>query len=365
MCNFDVLDCFSVDEIIYEPKSHNSVSPGQYEKKITELFSLNDHNVVFIGFNMKTANEWQAGDTKVHFKLVNKYYEDIFSDVTIEKIIKKFKKKTYKPKHKKLTMEIIEYQAKAVSYLKGHRIISFGPFDGALTKIEMECLMDSHTWSTSYNSYVTNDKGCVKCGIVVTSEFHRTNHDDVNLFLKENGDINNYDLYEEFIYSNNLTIIKRICKICNHGKCGEWKTSYECIKNRDHQCPVCKTTEARCIKRDLDPIFSGFGVVECEKKYDDCRMINHLRYDRFIPKLNMLFEYDGEQHFNKRNIRWHGESGEKRDQIKTEFAINNGYNFIRIAYYEDHVAVLESFLKLIEENPGKQIVQIYGDVKII
>ncbi|EON7974022.1 hypothetical protein HI146_RS28460, partial [Escherichia coli] len=55
----------------------------------------------------------------------------------------------------------------------------------------------------------------------------------------------------------------------------------------------------------------------------------------------------------------------ERDEFKNKYAISNGYNFMRIADYEDHEKILKSFLKLIEENPGKQIVQIYGEVQII
>lgn len=57
------------------------------------------------------------------------------------------------------------------------------------------------------------------------------------------------------------------------------------------------------------------------------------RYDFFIPSSNLLIEYDGEQHFNE-DKGWDEpiEEIQKRDQLKNEWALKNGYTLIRIPY---------------------------------
>ncbi len=62
-----------------------------------------------------------------------------------------------------------------------------------------------------------------------------------------------------------------------------------------------------------------------------------MRFDFYLPKLNILIEYDGEQHF--REVSCFG--GEKEflkrkinDGIKTDYAKNNAIPLLRIPYFE-------------------------------
>ena len=60
-----------------------------------------------------------------------------------------------------------------------------------------------------------------------------------------------------------------------------------------------------------------------------------LPFDFFLPDLNILIEYDGEQHYRPVDI-WGGEEGFKRqqvlDNIKNKFAEHKGIKLIRIPY---------------------------------
>ncbi len=65
-----------------------------------------------------------------------------------------------------------------------------------------------------------------------------------------------------------------------------------------------------------------------------------LRYDFFIPDYDLLIEYDGEQHFQP--ISFTNESVQEtekkyieckvRDEMKNNYAKNNGYQLLRIPY---------------------------------
>lgn len=66
----------------------------------------------------------------------------------------------------------------------------------------------------------------------------------------------------------------------------------------------------------------------------DFNLFQNARYDFFIPSLNILIEYDGRQHYDMKYCRWNEpfEEIQKRDQLKNEWALNNGYTLIRIPY---------------------------------
>ena len=65
-----------------------------------------------------------------------------------------------------------------------------------------------------------------------------------------------------------------------------------------------------------------------------------LRFDFFVPSHNLLIEYDGKQHFEPVDI-FGGTEGHNRlvanDQRKNQWTIDNDYNLLRIAYYDDDV----------------------------
>lgn len=79
-----------------------------------------------------------------------------------------------------------------------------------------------------------------------------------------------------------------------------------------------------------------------------------LRYDFWIPEYNCLMEYDGGQHFFA-VPQWGGEeylqNTKRRDEIKNQYAKDNGYNLIRIPYTDfkkidtDYISNLLGLLK--------------------
>lgn len=67
------------------------------------------------------------------------------------------------------------------------------------------------------------------------------------------------------------------------------------------------------------------------------RDIKYIRFDFYLPDLNIAIEYDGEQHFMPVS-RFGGEEQflktQARDKFKNEYCKNNNINLIRIPYYE-------------------------------
>lgn len=227
-------------------------------------------------------------------------------------------------------------------------------YTGVFDKITVICKKHGEFTQIAHDHH--RGQGCHMCAYINRAQSQMY---DTKKFIKMSNKRHNffYD-YSKTVYTGALNKVEIICPV--HGSFMQQASTH--YGKMGAGCPQCGSGEANCISNEIDPMLGG-NVIS-EQRFDDCRDKKQLPFDRFVPYLNMLLEYDGRQHFDKSSA-WYTKSGVKRDKIKTEYAINNGYNFIRIAYYEDHVSVLKSFLKLIEDNPGKQIVQIYGDVQIL
>jgi len=87
-----------------------------------------------------------------------------------------------------------------------------------------------------------------------------------------------------------------------------------------------------------------------QKKFDDCKNVRPLPFDFYIPKYNILIEFNGIQHYEPIN-HFGGEEKLKiqkqNDEIKKKFAKENGYNLIVISYEkEDSIyKILDKYFK--------------------
>lgn len=102
---------------------------------------------------------------------------------------------------------------------------------------------------------------------------------------------------------------------------------------RGRRCPVCRTsigeTETKNALEDLGITY------ERQKKYADLKNISNLSYDFYLPKENVLIEYQGEQHYKP--VKHFGgkevfEYQLKMDTIKKQYAEENGINILYIKY---------------------------------
>lgn len=82
---------------------------------------------------------------------------------------------------------------------------------------------------------------------------------------------------------------------------------------------------------------------EKQKSFDSCRFedTNYLaRFDFYLPKEDVLIEYDGEQHFHPVEF-FGGEKAfytiQKRDNLKTNWCIQNGKRLLRIPYFTQNI----------------------------
>ena len=86
-----------------------------------------------------------------------------------------------------------------------------------------------------------------------------------------------------------------------------------------------------------------------QKRFDDCRHINTLPFDFYLPYYNTCIEYDGVQHFKPINYFGGEKEFELRkinDDIKTKYCENNKINLIRLPYTLSNTEIKEQILNI-------------------
>ena len=108
------------------------------------------------------------------------------------------------------------------------------------------------------------------------------------------------------------------------------------------RCKKCN--EYRGERRVKEFLLSKGVFFEEQVRFDDCRYKKPLPFDFYLPTMNTLIEFDGEQHFQPIE-HWGGERSfleiQKRDKIKTDFCKSKSITLIRIKYYDDIKTKLE------------------------
>lgn len=269
-----------------------------------------------------------------------------------------------------------------------------GEFVNINTKILHRCKIDGHEWNP-YPSSILQGTGCPECA---RRRRARSHEEYVRLLFEVNSNIESVEAYV-----NSVTPILHRCKIdgCiwpvapgdalrGHGcpKCGgvyrkntEEYCAEVCLMRDDidvvgdyinkrtpiaHQCKKCG-----CIwLARPNNILNGTRCPECcnvsrgeneikkyllenhislvhQCKFDNCRDVNLLPFDFFLPEYNLCIEYDGVQHFEPVDV-FGGEEGlrytQRHDAIKNNFCATNKIDLLRIRYDQNIYNTLKEFL---------------------
>ena len=163
-----------------------------------------------------------------------------------------------------------------------------------------------------------------------------------DLFLLH-GDNYNYNFND---YKNIHSKIKIVCKK-NH-------IFYQKVSNhlQGKGCPICRESFG---ERTITLFLENKNITyEKQKTFDDLFLIKKLKFDFYLPKYNIIIEYDGIQHFEA--IEFLGgqkefEKNKQRDLLKNDFCIKNNIKLIRISYKENILIRLkEIFIELENET---------------
>ena len=196
-----------------------------------------------------------------------------------------------------------------------------------------------------YEFNYTGKYGLIKlrheCGEIIENSFHyfrnqkivcacqksnkKKNTSELNAYIKDKG----YDDYEIIKYVNSKTIYVK--HSCGH----VFKRTFDNIRANGLKCPKCypnQSTGAKLIEEYLK--VNKIDYIK-EKTFDDCRDVNLLPFDFYLPEYNTCIEFDGIQHFEP--IDFFGgiekfKICKLHDSMKNKYCNANEITLIRIPY---------------------------------
>ena len=150
-------------------------------------------------------------------------------------------------------------------------------------------------------------------------------------YVKDYIEKEGYELLED-AYVNSITEMK-----LRHKRCGNIVFStFHGFKNGEKRCLYCKEKIYRGEKAIQDYLNENEIDFVTQKRFEDCKDIQTLPFDIYIPKYNLIIEYDGEQHFDIKHS-FDKESfwiGIYHDAIKNSYCEEKNINLLRIPFWE-------------------------------
>lgn len=192
---------------------------------------------------------------------------------------------------------------------------------------------------------------CPKCSREKLNKKRSSDTDEFIQKAKLKHINDNYD-YSLVNYINNHTNVKIICPI--HGIFEQTPANH--LKGEN--CPYCNKSKGEILVRDF-LIKNNINYVE-QYKINIDKNINESGFaylDFYIPKYNLIIEYNGEQHYKP--MRFSGgilafEHQQLRDNAVREYCKNNNIKLLEIEYKynkkEDIDKILNDYFKNYEYN---------------
>ena len=239
-------------------------------------------------------------------------------------------------KKERKTPERFEYELSIVN----PDVELLSPYIRALTKVKCRCKIDGNVFEMT-PSHLLYGNGCPQCGGVKRK--------DTNAFISEMAKIQpEIEVIGEYV--NNKTPILLRCIMCGM----EWTAAPNALikkHNRGTGCPHCNSSKGE--KKIAAYLKTHKFEYYSEYIFDGCKYIHRLPFDFYLPSLNTVIEYDGEQHFycvdfsgnNPERARHLFELVQLRDEIKSNYCAQNNINLIRIPYTE-----YDNIEKILEER---------------
>lgn len=235
---------------------------------------------------------------------------------------------------------ILKMQSKIqeeISQYNNNRLLNKEDYINGTTKnLKVVCGKCNKVFITDRNSYLKNTQRhenylCPSCNREMVRSRMLRDIDDVENYI--NSINNNKLLNKEDYKGNDIANLKIQCGIC-----GEIFTTtlvhYQAGKIMCRKCSSAISHGELAIKEVLD----GYHVHYKEEYwFSDCRDINPLPFDFYLPDYNLCIEYQGGQHYKSVEF-FGGEEAFKirqlHDQIKRDYCNLNNIVLIEIPYWE-------------------------------
>ena len=153
-------------------------------------------------------------------------------------------------------------------------------------------------------------------------------------------------------YINSYT---KISWICDQGH--QWEARPDHIKYGTG-CPECATSRLKG-ETFTREVLEEYGIeFQSQKKFADLKRVRNLSYDFFIPSMDILIECQGKQHYKPVDFYGGVENfadQQERDQLKREYAWENGYYLLEISYKDyrkDRIKAILEDAGVLQKQPA-------------
>lgn len=199
------------------------------------------------------------------------------------------------------------------------------------TPIRFKCNDCGNEWNSRPDQMIRGE-GCPVCSRKVVHESLRLSHEEyVDRVQKVNPSVKVVGKYY-----NSQTPIEFMCK-----KCGKiWETKPLIITFNHSGCPHCCSSHG---EKKLNGLLEKYNINFDEQHvFDGCVYIAPLKFDAYDVGNNIVYEYQGEQHYYPINFggcdnetaERNFKDGQIRDEIKREYCKEHGIPLIEIPYWE-------------------------------
>lgn len=173
-------------------------------------------------------------------------------------------------------------------------------------------------------------KGCPSCAHQKRNEEYKLSIVEVEKRINQFGGV----LKNKECYVNNS--IKNLEILCPECKNEIIITSLKhFIQHNGQVCNCCLIKGSKGERKIKSYLESNDIVYEQEKWFDDCRDINPLPFDFYLPDYKIAIEFDGEQHYKDGHFK-HSKLNyvQLHDTIKNNYCKSNNIKLIRIPYWD-------------------------------
>lgn len=190
-------------------------------------------------------------------------------------------------------------------------------------KLDIICDKE-HEWHPTYENFMRNNAKCLTCNNILLGINQRLSIEKVKSIVEE------YDYKLISDYKNNQELITLLCPN-NH----IYKTS---LSNfiAGKRCSTCSMSSG---EQEIYRVLKKYNInLLAQYTFKDCKDINPLPFDFYLPDHNSCIEFDGRQHYT--NINFFYKTNEnfqdrvKKDNIKTQYCKDNNIKLIRIPYWD-------------------------------
>lgn len=204
----------------------------------------------------------------------------------------------------------------------------------AKNKVSMKHKECGYVWKVTPDNFLRRNSRCPKC--------------NKNARLDNKGFIEYMSMVLGDEYRVDGNYVNMHVKIrMTHLSCGNtWEVEPSSLV-QGTRCPKCSSSKGEKL---VESVLSSYKVnFTAQKRFEDCRYILPLPFDFYLPDINTLIEYDGEQHYRPVDFNGSGmESAERlfrlgkvRDGIKNKYAKDNGITLLRIPYWLNDEEVID------------------------